>query len=77
MEDLFALHTWQSPLFKPWQFITHLFMHGSWAHILSNMFALWMFGSVLENVWGRKTLSYFLFCMRAGRSILPHACFIF
>ena len=57
--DLFALHTWQSPLFKPWQFVTHLFMHGSWAHILSNMFALWMFGSVLENVWGAKRFLIF------------------
>ena len=54
LEDLFALHTWQSPLFKPWQFVTHLFMHGSITHIFSNMFALWMFGSILENVWGPK-----------------------
>ncbi len=38
--DLFALHCWQSDLFEPWQFITHLFMHGSIGHIFSNMFAL-------------------------------------
>lgn len=63
LEDLFALHTWQSTLFKPWQFITHLFMHGSIAHIFSNMFALWMFGSVLENVWGPKRfLTFYLVC---------------
>ncbi|HEY2727682.1 MAG TPA: rhomboid family intramembrane serine protease [Parafilimonas sp.] len=63
MNNLFALHTWQSPLFKPWQFVTHLFMHGSIGHIFSNMFALWMFGSVLENLWGPKRfLTFYLIC---------------
>jgi len=63
LNNLFALHTWQSPLFKPWQFITHLFMHGSIGHIFSNMFALWMFGSVLENLWGPKRfLTFYIVC---------------
>lgn len=63
MDDLFALHTWQSPLFKPWQFVTHLFMHGNLGHIFSNMFALWMFGSVLENLWGpKKFLTFYIVC---------------
>src|ERR1700759_966105 len=63
LNNLFALHTWQSTLFKPWQFITHLFMHGSIGHIFSNMFALWMFGSVLENLWGPKRfLTFYIVC---------------
>jgi len=63
MEDLFALHTWQSPFFKPWQFITHMFMHGSFEHLFGNMFALWMFGSILENFWGPKRfLTFYLVC---------------
>src|SRR6516164_4042898 len=63
MDDMLALHTWQSTLFEPWQFVTHLFMHGSWDHILSNMFALWMFGSVLENLWGPKRfLTFYIVC---------------
>lgn len=63
MDNLFALHTWQSPLFKPWQFVTHLFMHGSIEHIFFNMFALWMFGSVLENLWGPKRfLTFYIVC---------------
>jgi membrane associated rhomboid family serine protease len=63
MDNLLALHTWQSPLFKPWQFITHLFMHGSVGHIFSNMFALWMFGYVLENLWGPKRfLTFYIVC---------------
>ena len=61
--DVFALHTWQSPLFKPWQFITHLFMHGNFGHIFGNMLALWMFGSILENLWGpRRFLIFYLMC---------------
>lgn len=66
LDDIFALHTWQSPLFKPWQFVTHLFMHGSIAHIFSNMFALWMFGSILENVWGPKRFLTFYFVCGLG-----------
>jgi len=63
LEDIFALHTWQSPLFKPWQFLTHMFMHGGWDHLFFNMFALWMFGSILENVWGPKRfLTFYLIC---------------
>lgn len=63
IEDSFALHTWQSELFKPWQFVTHMFMHANMEHIFFNMFALWMFGSVLENVWGPKRfLIFYLVC---------------
>jgi len=40
--------------FSPIQYVTHLFLHGGFLHILSNMFALWMFGTVLENFWGSK-----------------------
>jgi len=63
IEDTFALHAWQSPLFKPWQFVTHLFLHGSFDHIFFNMFALWMFGSILENLWGPKRfLLFYIVC---------------
>lgn len=50
-----------SPLFKPWQVVTHMFMHGGLAHIFFNMWALWMFGKTLESVWGSKRfLIYYL-----------------
>ena len=45
IENAFALHAWQSSLFKPWQLITHMFLHGDIWHIFGNMFALWMFGT--------------------------------
>ncbi len=70
MENLFALHNWQSPLFKPWQLFTHIFMHGSFMHILGNMFALWMFGSVLENLWGQKRFLIFYFVCGLGAAVL-------
>ena len=41
-ENLFALHAWQSPLFKPWQLITHMFLHGDFGHIFGNMLALFL-----------------------------------
>jgi len=60
---LFALHGIQSPLFRPHQLVTYLFLHGGWDHIFFNMFALWMFGAVLENYWGSKRfLIYYMIC---------------
>ena len=57
----FALYTIGSDLFRPYQLITHLFMHGNFMHLFSNMFALWMFGAVLENYWGpKKFLTYYI-----------------
>lgn len=62
-ENIFALHAWQSSLFRPWQLITHMFLHGDFGHIFGNMLALWMFGSVLENLWGPKRfLTFFIVC---------------
>jgi membrane associated rhomboid family serine protease len=55
--NLFALHYFRSDYFHWWQFITHMFMHAGLNqldHILFNMFGLWMFGRVLEEVWGGK-----------------------
>lgn len=49
-----GLHLPGSPQFMVHQLITHMFMHGNFGHILFNMFALWMFGNSLENVWGGK-----------------------
>lgn len=63
VEDLFALHYWGSDLFKPHQLVTHMFMHGSFSHLFWNMFALYMFGAVLENTWGPKRfLIFYMVC---------------
>lgn len=63
ISNTFALHNVQSSLFKPHQLITHLFMHGDFFHFLFNMFALWMFGSMLENMWNSKRfLTFYILC---------------
>lgn len=59
----FALWPVESPYFRPYQLVTHMFSHGSLGHIFFNMFALWMFGKILENVWGPKRfLLFYLIC---------------
>ena len=70
MDELFALHPFQSPDFKPYQLITHMFMHGDFTHLLFNMFALWMFGKVLENVWGGKRFLIYYLATGLGAMIL-------
>jgi membrane associated rhomboid family serine protease len=63
MDTLFALHDLHSVYFRPHQLITYLFMHGGWDHIFFNMFALWMFGAILENYWGAKRfLIFYMIC---------------
>ena len=58
-----GLHFVLSEDFNAAQLITYMFMHGGWTHIFFNMFAVWMFGSVLEQVWGPKRfLFYYLVC---------------
>lgn len=52
--------------FQPYQFITHMFMHGSLGHLFFNMFALWMFGRVLESVWGGKRFFIYYFVTGLG-----------
>src|SRR5580765_3844879 len=66
LTDSLGLHFFASSKFRPYQLITHMFMHGSFLHIFSNMFALWMFGSVLENVWGPKRFLIFYFVCGLG-----------
>ncbi len=52
-----------SPYFRLWQPITYMFLHGGLMHIFFNMFALWMFGRILEHVWGPKRfLIYYMVC---------------
>ncbi|NCD40918.1 MAG: rhomboid family intramembrane serine protease [Bacteroidia bacterium] len=63
LKDLLGLKYPLSSSFRPYQFITYMFMHGSLSHLFFNMFALWMFGKILENVWGsRRFLIYYIIC---------------
>lgn len=68
--EYFGLRHWGSQHFKPYQFITHLFMHGGLMHLVSNMFALWMFGYALENVWGGKRFLIYYAITGLGAAVL-------
>jgi membrane associated rhomboid family serine protease len=61
LDNLLGLHYFKSELFRPYQFVTYMFLHGNISHVVMNMFALWMFGYLLENVWGSKRfLTYYM-----------------
>ena len=63
LNDLLGLHYFMAADFHVWQLVTYMFLHSGFMHILFNMFALWMFGVVIENVWGpRKFLFYYISC---------------
>jgi membrane associated rhomboid family serine protease len=64
--DLFALHHYKSAFFQPYQIVTHMFMHGGFFHLLFNMFSLWMFGTMVERVWGPKRFLIFYFICGLG-----------
>ncbi|MGF7138368.1 rhomboid family intramembrane serine protease [Roseimarinus sediminis] len=59
-----------SEYFRPFQFVTHMFMHGGIGHLFFNMFALYMFGRVLESVWGPKRFLIFYFVTGLGAAAL-------
>ncbi len=66
LRNTLGLHYIQSPDFRPYQLVTHLFMHGDIMHLVFNMFALWMFGRILESVWGPKRFFIYYFATGLG-----------
>jgi membrane associated rhomboid family serine protease len=63
LANIGGLHFFMADNFHLYQFVTYLFLHANFMHILSNMFGLWMFGCVIENVWGpKKFLFYYITC---------------
>ncbi len=63
LDNILGLHFFLAPDFRLYQFVTYMFMHGGFTHILFNMFAVWMFGRVMESYWGgRRFLIYYLVC---------------
>lgn len=70
MYEHFSLFYFKSPFFKPFQLVTHMFMHGGFAHILFNMYALFIFGSVLERVWGSQKFLFYYFVTGIGAALI-------
>jgi len=86
--NLFALHFPGNELFKPWQMLTHMFMHATYVetangstiyfqHILFNMFALWMFGTAVERALGTKKFVFFYISAGLGAALIMLATYYF
>ena len=66
MFEEFALFYPTSPFFHWWQPVTHMFMHGGFWHLFFNMYTLFIFGSILERVWGTRKFLIFYFVTGLG-----------
>jgi membrane associated rhomboid family serine protease len=65
-----ALFFWESPLFRPWQAVTYMFLHANFEHLFFNMFALWMFGRVAEMDMGPRRFLTYYFATGIGAAII-------
>lgn len=77
LRSILGLHYFTSELFEPFQLITYMFMHGSFSHLFFNMFAVWMFGSAIENAWGPKRFIIYYILTGIGASLLHYAIVFF
>lgn len=70
MTNILALHFPENQHFGVWQYLTHMFMHGGFTHILFNMYGLWAFGTPLEQIWGRNKFIFFYFSAGIGAGLI-------
>ncbi|MGB0880317.1 MAG: rhomboid family intramembrane serine protease [Polaribacter sp.] len=70
LTNVLALHFPKNEHFGFWQYATHTFMHGSFGHILFNMYGLWAFGTPLEQMWGKNRFLFFYFSAGIGAGII-------
>lgn len=77
LTDKFGLHFPLASSFRPYQLLTYMFMHGNFMHLFFNMFALWMFGNTLENVWGPKRFLIYYLITGIGAAICHYTVVYF
>jgi membrane associated rhomboid family serine protease len=77
LNRILGLYFPKSELFKPIQIVTHMFMHGGFTHLFFNMFALYMFGQVLEQVWGPKRFLIYYFVCGLGAALIHESVIAF
>lgn len=70
LKGILGLHLFIAEDFHPYQFVTYMFMHGGFTHLFFNMFALYMFGMVLERVWGSKRFLIYYFVTGLGAALI-------
>jgi membrane associated rhomboid family serine protease len=77
LDNILGLHYYSATDFRPYQFVTYLFMHGDIMHLFFNMFAVWMFGSTLENHWGSKRFLQYYLITGFGAGLVQYGVFYF
>jgi len=70
MYEWFSLFFPKNEYFGVWQIVTHMFMHGGIMHLVFNMYALWMFGQIIERTWGAKKFLIYYFVTGLGAVVL-------
>jgi len=73
LTNILALHLPKNEHFGFWQYVSHIFMHGSVSHLLFNMYGLWAFGTPLEQMWGKKKFVFFYFSAGIGAGLIYSA----
>lgn len=71
---LLGLHFFLAPAFRVWQLLTYMFLHEGFQHIFFNMFAVWMFGRVMEIQWGSKRFLWFYLLCGIGAGLTQELC---
>jgi len=77
VEGYLALHYWSASQFNPIQLVTYMFLHGDFSHIFFNMFSLWMFGRILENVMGGKRFLFYYITCGIGAALVQELVWAF
>jgi membrane associated rhomboid family serine protease len=65
-----AFALWPQPDLQPWQLVSYAFLHGNLPHLFFNMFALWMFGSDIERLWGARRFTIYYFTAVIGAALM-------
>lgn len=77
IDRYFGLHYFLSEQFGFWQFVTFAFLHGSFSHLFFNMFAVFMFGRIVEQTWGAKKFLVYYFVTAIGSGLIQQIAFYF
>lgn len=77
MDTWFGLHYFSSPLFRPWQLVTHMFMHGGFGHLFLNMLGLFMLAPPLEYKWGSQRFLTFYMVTGIGAALFYSGVHVF
>ena len=77
LTNAFGLHWFGASKFHIWQLVTYAFFHGSFSHLFFNMFAVWMFGYTIENLWGSKRFLIYCLVTALGAALMQELTYFF